>query len=254
MIEAFGGTISGTAELMRRRIASRTQRLGDTEIQQPHLSIGTKMNIARLDIAMDNRVFRRVHPHKVLTNFQRDYSGARRFDYVLRRENVREIASLQILHRDKEVAFHIAVLVDLDDARVRTMQLLLNRRPAPLGFEHQHICMPPVRWHQLQCDSPSRFGIHREIHVRHAATQPADNFVAPNQTRRIHGITPCPRSVAHNSIPSSRPYARNATRLRNQRARPRPSRASRGRVTLPAVPGNSGPAMNNAVTLSRPPD
>ena len=135
--------IAGAAQIQMRPAVRERERLGDSEIQQAHFVVGADLNVRRLDVAVHHRSLRcavdlgleRMQLVELAQDLRSRISPARagsmRFSCF---QNLGDGPALDVLHGDEETSIQFARLVNLDDARIGLVQLLLDvaRRGARL--------------------------------------------------------------------------------------------------------------------------
>src|SRR3954453_11905804 len=88
----------------------------DTEVHQPSLTLGVDPDVRWLDVPVNDAALVRIREpvEKTDDEIQR-VTGA---DRDVLRDQVGEVVSLDVLHRDEEMVVDLAEIVDRDDVRV----------------------------------------------------------------------------------------------------------------------------------------
>ena len=134
---------------------------GDAEVHDFHASIGHDADVRRFDVAVNHAALMR--EMQTGEHFDRDVQLALERERIAQRDHVGEITPLDQLHRDEQLAFGFAEVVDRDDVGV------LNRAGSARFAEEAllHVVrLPEARAQQLQCDVASQ---HRVVGLPHDA-------------------------------------------------------------------------------------
>ena len=131
----------------------------------------------RAERASVDRDVEAVRRFEKLTELDRDAGRALGIQRTTR-DDLGEVQSLEVLHRDVEISPLGAVLVHDRDMAADPAELLLKFRPPALGLEDFARLPIVARGHQLQRHAAARPGVGGEKHGRHpAAADLLENLV-----------------------------------------------------------------------------
>ena len=136
----------------------------DAEVHDFHAAVGHDADVRRFDVAMNHAPL--VREMETGEHFDRDVQLPLERERIPQRDHVGEIASLDELHRDEQLAFGLAEIVDRDDVGV------LNRAGRARFAEKTllHVArLAEARAQQLQRDVAPQ---HRVVGFPHDAHRP----------------------------------------------------------------------------------
>src|SRR6267142_5370968 len=192
--QSFGRTIAGAAEIVVCQAVREGDGLRDAEIQQANRAVRTNLDVRWLDVAMYHRAFPPVdfdlegmQPRELVAHLHRITRGLRRVDPLLQLQDLRHAFALDVLHGYEVAAIQLAGVVNFQEARVSVVELLLDQRPAALGFEHDLRPRIGGLFDDFQDGAAVISGVKRQIHIGHAPAELADNFVSAKLLEVQHG-------------------------------------------------------------------
>ena len=200
-VQPLRRSVRHAAELVAGQPPRKRERLGDSEVQHPHVSARIDPDVLRLDIAVNDSVkllafdlYRELVRVLQGLGHARGHFGRELGSKASTPCEFRKVLAVDILHRDIEETIDVAAVVDADHPGVDRRQFGLQLRSAPLGLDG--IASVGVRavLDQLQGQHLAVFAVLGQVHVGHpAAAQLLADLVLPELPAGRCDHLPLPR-------------------------------------------------------------